>query len=90
MLAVHYHLGKAKVRHGKAHNGKPFIMRYPNKLTPGKTIDVPVMAIDILPTIAEITGARLPNLTIDGQKRLVPFSGEARRAHKKLISFTIE
>jgi len=46
---------------------EPCIIRYPNKIGPGKVIRVPMMAIDILPTIAEITGAKLPASKIDGK-----------------------
>ncbi|RAJ11528.1 sulfatase family protein [Arenibacter echinorum] len=66
---------------------EPFIMRYPKKLAPGKTIDVPVMAIDILPTIAEITGARLPNLTIDGKSALTVFTGESQESPQEAYFF---
>ena len=66
---------------------EPFIMRYPNKITPGKTIDIPVMAIDILPTIAEITGARLPNLTIDGKSALSLLTGESQESPQEAYFF---
>ncbi|MBC8769056.1 sulfatase [Arenibacter sp. BSSL-BM3] len=66
---------------------EPFIMRYPNKLTPRKTIDVPVMAIDILPTIAEITGARLPNLTIDGKSAWPLLTGESEESPQEAYFF---
>ena len=66
---------------------EPFIMRYPNKITPGKTIDIPVMAIDILPTIAEITGARLPNLTIDGKSALSVLTGESQESPQEAYFF---
>ncbi len=46
---------------------EPCIIRYPDKLKAGRTIDVPMMAIDILPTIAHITGADLPANKIDGK-----------------------
>ncbi len=46
---------------------EPCIIRYPKKITPNRVIEVPMMAIDILPTIAEITGAPLPTNTIDGK-----------------------
>jgi len=46
---------------------EPCIIRYPNKIKPGRVIDVPMMAIDIFPTIAEITGAKLPENKIDGK-----------------------
>ncbi len=46
---------------------EPCIIKYPAKIKPGRIIDVPMMAIDILPTIAEITGAKLPDKKIDGK-----------------------
>lgn len=46
---------------------EPCIIYYPNKIKPGRTIDIPMMNIDIMPTIAEITGSTLPNKTIDGK-----------------------
>ena len=46
---------------------EPFIARWPGNLPAGETINTPVMAIDILPTIAHITGADLPRLPIDGR-----------------------
>jgi len=46
---------------------EPCIIRYPNTIKSGRVIDVPMMAIDILPTIAKITGAKLPNAKIDGK-----------------------
>jgi len=46
---------------------EPCIIYYPNKIKSGRTIDIPMMNIDIMPTIAEITGSSLPNKTIDGK-----------------------
>jgi len=50
---------------------EPFIMRWPDKIPAGLVIDEPAMTIDILPTIAKITGARLPDKKIDG-KNILP------------------
>ncbi len=44
----------------------PCIMRYPSKFSKGKVINTPVMNIDIMPTIATITGAPMPANPIDG------------------------
>lgn len=44
----------------------PCIVRWPDHLPAGQTISAPAMTIDLLPTIAEITGATLPPHTIDG------------------------
>ena len=45
----------------------PCVMRWPNKIPAGQTIENPAMTIDILPTIAALTGAKLPTKKIDGQ-----------------------
>ena len=44
----------------------PFIVRWPGQLPQGKVVDVPIMNIDIFPTIASLVGAPLPNKKIDG------------------------
>ncbi|RIV73660.1 sulfatase [Flagellimonas aequoris] len=46
---------------------EPCIIKYPKKLAGGRVIDVPMMAIDLLPTLAELTQASLPKQTIDGK-----------------------
>jgi arylsulfatase A len=43
------------------------IMRWPNRIPAGKTCDEPAMTIDILPTLAKISGAKLPEHPIDGK-----------------------
>ncbi len=49
----------------------PLLIKYPNLVPAGKTIDTPINGIDILPTIAAITEAPLPNKKIDG-KNIIP------------------
>lgn len=66
---------------------EPFVLRYPQEIKAGRTIDVPVMAIDILPTIAEVTGARLPNLTIDGKSAWPVFTGESNESPQEAYFF---
>ncbi|HWK57592.1 MAG TPA: sulfatase [Parapedobacter sp.] len=44
----------------------PCIMRWPGQLPAGKVQAEPAMTIDVLPTIAWITGAELPRRHIDG------------------------
>ena len=72
-LSYGNHAGSAKpLREGKgtAWEGGvrvPCIMRWPNKIPSGKTCSIPAMTIDILPTIAELTGSNLPNHSIDGK-----------------------
>jgi arylsulfatase len=45
---------------------EPCIIYYPTKIKPA-TISTPMMTIDILPTIAEITSSTLPKASIDGK-----------------------
>jgi arylsulfatase A len=45
---------------------EPTLMRWPGKIPAGATCAEPCMAIDLLPTIARLTGAPLPPNKIDG------------------------
>jgi len=45
----------------------PCVMRWPSTIPAGQTIANPAMTIDILPTIAQFTGAKLPAKKIDGK-----------------------
>jgi arylsulfatase A len=45
----------------------PFIARWPKNIPSGKVISEPAMTIDLLPTIAKLTGAPLPKHKIDGK-----------------------
>ncbi len=66
---------------------EPFIMRYPDKLKGGRTIETPIMAIDILPTLAEITRSKLPEKTIDGKSAWKVFTGEIMESPQKAYFF---
>ncbi|WP_268224993.1 sulfatase family protein [Sinomicrobium oceani] len=55
---------------------EPFIARFPGKLPENKTISTPVMAIDLFPTIAALTGARVPDHKIDGKDVWDIFTGD--------------
>lgn len=59
---------------------EPCIIRYPAKLKAGTTVDVPAMNIDILPTIAELTGAELPKRKIDGKNIWPVISGKSNES----------
>lgn len=66
---------------------EPFIMKYPNQLKGGKVVDVPVMAIDILPTLAELTDAELPLKTIDGKNVWKVLTGESKESPQEAYFF---
>ncbi|HZJ19847.1 MAG TPA: sulfatase [Pricia sp.] len=76
--ALPYREGKGTAWEGGQR--EPFIARWPGKLPAGKVIDVPVMAIDILPTIAEITDSKLPEKTIDGMNVWKVLTGESEKS----------
>lgn len=72
-LAYGNHAGRADpLREGKGTSWEggvrePCIMRFPGRLPAGAVLEQPVMAIDLLPTIAEVTGSALPQRPIDGK-----------------------
>lgn len=76
------HAGSAKpLREGKgtAWEGGvrvPCIMRWPEKIPSSTVCSEPAMTIDILPTLAQITGAKLPNHKIDGKNIWPLIKGE--------------
>jgi arylsulfatase A-like enzyme len=83
--AVHFPAtSNAPLRAGKGYPYEgglrvPLVVRWPGRVAPGTTCDVPVSSIDLLPTVAEAVGATLPeDVPIDGVS-LVPLL-EQRRA----------
>lgn len=76
------HAGSAKpLREGKGTvweggHREPCVMWWPGKIASGKTINKIASTIDILPTIADITGAKLPEKKIDGISFLPILNGE--------------
>lgn len=57
---------------------EPCIMRFPGRIPAGSVIETPLMTIDLLPTIAALTGARLPEKTIDGKNALPVLTGATK------------
>ena len=55
---------------------EPTIVHYPNQIKGGRILNTPMMNIDILPTIAEITSSDLPEKTIDGKSLWDIWQGE--------------
>lgn len=55
----------------------PFVARWPGRIPAGKTSDEPAMTIDLVPTVARLTGAKLPDHKIDGQDIGPLLRGEA-------------
>ena len=66
---------------------EPTIIYYPDKIKPNRTISTPMMNIDILPTIAHITDAVLPNKTLDGKNVWKIWTGESMESPHKAYFF---
>jgi len=67
----------------------PFIARFPGRIPAGTVCREPVMTIDILPTVARLIGAELPERRIDGLDVWPLFTGEpgARSPHAALFFY---
>ncbi len=89
-LSYGNHAGSARpLREGKGTcweggTRTPCIMRWPGRIPMGTTCGDMLMTIDILPTIARLTGARLPRHKIDGLDvwPLIAGSKGARNPHQ--------
>ena len=53
-------------------------LRFPGRIPAGTTSSQPSMSIDILPTIAALTGAKLPDHKIDGKDQWAMISGDSK------------
>lgn len=65
----------------------PFIAHWPGKINPGSTSDEPVLGLDILATLASITGQDIPEGQAQDSKDILPILlGKAvRQGHSTLI-----
>jgi arylsulfatase A-like enzyme len=64
----------------------PAIMKWKGKIPAGLVQSNPAMSIDILPTIAQITGADLPKLPIDG-KSILPMLSDVNATSEQQAYF---
>lgn len=81
-LSYGNHAGSAKpLREGKGTSWEggtrvPCIMRWPGKIPAAQTNDAMFMTIDLLPTIAKLVEAKLPDHKIDGRNVWPTIAGE--------------
>lgn len=93
-LSYGNHAGSASpLREGKGTSFEggtrvPCIMRWPRHIPAGTTCTEPLMTIDILPTIAAITGTALPPQRIDGANILPFLKGDTAAKNPHLAYFT--
>lgn len=65
----------------------PLVVRWPERVPAGYRSDTPFMSIDLLPTIARLTGADLPERPIDGKDAWPVLSGESERSPQEAYFF---
>jgi arylsulfatase A len=81
-LSYGKHAGSAKpLREGKGTSWEggtrvPCIMRWPGKIPAAQSSDAMFMTIDLLPTMAQVVGAKLPDHKIDGRDVWPIIAGE--------------
>ncbi|MEK0450742.1 MAG: hypothetical protein RL088_3010 [Verrucomicrobiota bacterium] len=59
----------------------PCIARWPGKVPANSTTNAMLMTIDILPTLAALAGAKLPEAKIDGRSSVNDLTGKSRDEH---------
>jgi arylsulfatase len=65
----------------------PFLARWPGAIPKGVVSPALAANLDILPTLAEAAGARLPRAPIDGQSLLPVLLGKSREARASFLYF---
>ncbi|MFI3290789.1 MAG: sulfatase-like hydrolase/transferase [Opitutales bacterium] len=68
----------------------PTLVYYPASVKAGETCNVPMSTLDLLPTVAKITGAKInSDLILDGQDFMPIVTGEENK-HRRSIPFRFE
>jgi arylsulfatase A-like enzyme len=62
-----------------------FIVRWPGQVKAGGTCDVPAIHVDILPTLTEIAGAKLPDQPLDGESLVKLFREPTAKLGREAI-----
>jgi arylsulfatase A-like enzyme len=87
------HAGSARpLREGKGTSWdggvrEPTLMRWPGHIPAGRACDAPLMTIDMLPTVAELTGAELPKHKIDGLDITPVITGKTEASPHEALAF---
>src|SRR5690606_33072175 len=85
----HGSAGPLREKKGHVYDGGirvPGIIRWPGQIEPGTTSGEPVCGVDLLPTLCEIVGAKVPDdRAIDGTSILPVFQGQ--RVQRKVPLF---
>jgi len=65
----------------------PFIVRWPGVVPGAGEVNTPAMTIDVLPTLAQVIGADLPDQTIDGKSIWGLMTGETTASPQEAYYF---
>ncbi len=80
--SLHFKGGKRDIYEGG--HRVPFLMRWPDRIQAGSTVDTPVCQTDYLATIADIIGAEVPENAAEDSYSLLPYmSGEVEVEEKR-------
>jgi arylsulfatase A len=66
---------------------EPTLMRWPGHIPPGVVCDVPLMTIDMFPTIARLIGGKLPEHKIDGRDITDLITGKTKQSPHEVLYF---
>ncbi|MCA9195464.1 MAG: sulfatase-like hydrolase/transferase [Planctomycetales bacterium] len=92
-LSYGSHAGSAgKLREGKLTTFEggvrvPTLMRWPKHIPAGQVCSVPIMTIDLLPTVCGLLDAPLPAQTIDGLDVIQVLNGTATESPHEMLAF---
>ena len=92
-LSYGEHAGSAgPLREGKGTSWEggvrePTLMRWPGHIPAGASCDAPLMTIDMLPTVAKLIGARLPERKIDGLDISSVITGKSSESPHEALYF---
>jgi arylsulfatase A-like enzyme len=67
----------------------PFLFRWPGHAEAGRKVDVPGAVIDVLPTLCEATGARLPAAVVDGRSLMPLVRGDSEEWQERALFFQV-
>lgn len=82
--------GRLRGRKGMTYEGgvrEPFLARWPGRIPPGRVLDPVACTIDIFPTVAGLTGAKLPSNRLDGMDIWPLLSGQARDLPREALLY---
>jgi arylsulfatase len=82
--------GRLRGRKGSTYEGgvrEPLLMRYPGQVPAGHVSNALISMMDFFPTIASLTGARLPDRPLDGVNAWPVFSGAADKVDRDILLY---